>query len=373
MLVDVVPETNEMKTPDLLVSTKSGEVYVEVKLLMDTRGREWAHLNNLVNSIKKILDKSKRCLDLRIQAHRELLQNDHHEIIDVIKMIAKSSYKHQSISLLNKSATIYSEEICDWNSEFTGEYSAERVSNYQRISCKSRASPSGIPYYKQPQSISVIQCETKCINKTFRNNLNNAKRKEVNGLPYVVHVGLPQDRFDQLLVISDSVYEDNGGRLSKTINAVVVHGTFIGSSSKTRNPIQKYITAIPNFINSKAFPSDFKFSHMKTLDWDFPDRGEFTLVYNTEDLIERIRCNYMGSLGWMSSKDGRLQIHTIVTSKTSMRLDIINSKWGKISLEYDLIRCKFMEVNEIKLVWDEIKVKTFVDGNEVNSTELEPN
>ncbi|MEY8200072.1 MAG: hypothetical protein RPS47_12580 [Colwellia sp.] len=72
MTVEVVAETNDEKTPDLLVSTRSGKVYVEAKLLEDKNKSEQKHFPQLVNTLKNYLNKKQKCLNINIQAHREL-------------------------------------------------------------------------------------------------------------------------------------------------------------------------------------------------------------------------------------------------------------------------------------------------------------
>ncbi|MCP4523327.1 MAG: hypothetical protein GY828_03845, partial [Candidatus Gracilibacteria bacterium] len=175
MEVEVIPEGNT-KTPDLLVSTKKGKVFVEAKLLSDTKKEEIPNWQLLVKQIDKILVKHKKSFVIHIEALERLKDVDFDEIKFLVEQYCIYGNNLNSYSTKNNCAIIHVYRLCDWEYRFIDKINLPEISELQEYMMNTQKTKKGQEYFNI-RTIAITQFDRIDISKSVRRNLERAKKQ----------------------------------------------------------------------------------------------------------------------------------------------------------------------------------------------------
>lgn len=363
--VEAIPES-KTRTPDFLVTTtKNEKFYVEAKLIEDTKLQEDNQWSELMSKIDKSLIKHKKSLFIHIKALTPLNDIDQTGILKLIEQYCTEHIHKGHCRATNKNVEIEISQIFGWDTPYKDEINFPNIGDLQTDKCTVQKLDDGF-FMTNLRSINVTKFTRKELIKAIRRNIGKANSQAIANFPLIVHVGLPNKKSKEILDITDSVHEHFIGDISRNfekINAVVIHASSFETNSKGVNPTREHRMIIPNFSHKFKLPESFKFASYDTLTQEeLASDGSIEIGYAPDSAIESLEKGAFGEIFFLCSSDAQVQIKLMLSSKETMRLQLVSPKIKVRNFDVPMDILEFRKGRKLCFKWKDMSGSILIDN-----------
>jgi hypothetical protein len=363
--VEAVPES-KTKTPDFLVTTSENEkIYVEAKLIEDTKLQEDNQWSTLISKIDNLLIKHKKSLFIHIKALIPLKGIEQEGILRLIEKYCLELIHKGSCNAKNENVEIEISQICEWGKSHKDEVNLPDLGDLSTQTFTSQKLEDGF-FMTNLRSINVTKFTKIDLIKSIRRNIEKANSQATANYPLIVHVGLPNKKSKEILDITDSVHEHFLGDISRNfekINAVVIHASSLETNSKGVNPTREHRMIIPNFTHKFKLPESFKFGSYETLTQEeLTSDGSIEIGYYPDSSLESLEKGAFGEMFFLCSNDAQVQIKLMLSSKKTMRLQLVSPNIKVRNFDVPMNASEFRNGDKLCFKWKDMLGSILIDN-----------
>lgn len=374
--VDIMEES-EQKTPDLVIKTGKGKVYVECKSLEDFSIKRTNALEELMSDIENYLFKNKKSYSILISLGYVVDYKNKDELATFIKHLISNNILGVRVNheLQTKIEIIKNRE---WDEIF---YENMSLPNTHLCvgRCQSKILPSGINENMNLTSVAVEPFVDLNVEDRIIEEFKKARKQLPKNSCGMIHIQLPIKTGFDFLSIIDKTYDKLQKRFennTKRACSVVLSHAII-NLQEFATPLIRQSFIIPNNKSEKEMPKDFRilgtyidFPLPKTNKdlTNFPEKeGKMEISFKLKSSWEDIPNGMI--LPNYSDSTGRHQLRLWKTWYNSLRFEIINPEIGRLYTEIQEPNFAMHETLKYFIEWNQNSILLKTDNNKSSKYE----